>query len=150
MHVLISPWCIFLMLQGATTEKSVWGLWSVTTPKRTAGPLLLPCGLQGLDSRWLSSWYSLLVICFRFSYILSTGLELYQSSVGSNGLLQILPPYLCTIQWLFHPQPSQGQLYVIGGSNGHSDELSCGEAYDPHADEWAQIPELRTNRCNAG
>uniref|UniRef100_A0A3Q1K609 BTB domain-containing protein n=1 Tax=Anabas testudineus TaxID=64144 RepID=A0A3Q1K609_ANATE len=43
-----------------------------------------------------------------------------------------------------------GQLYVIGGSNGHSDELSCGEAYDPHADEWAQIPELRTNRCNAG
>lgn len=45
---------------------------------------------------------------------------------------------------------SQGQLYVIGGSNGHSDELSCGERYDPHADEWAQVPELRTNRCNAG
>lgn len=44
----------------------------------------------------------------------------------------------------------QGQLYVIGGSNGHSDELSCGERYDPHADEWAQVPELRTNRCNAG
>uniref|UniRef100_A0A3B4WK05 Influenza virus NS1A binding protein a n=1 Tax=Seriola lalandi dorsalis TaxID=1841481 RepID=A0A3B4WK05_SERLL len=43
-----------------------------------------------------------------------------------------------------------GQLYVIGGSNGHSDELSCGESYDPHADEWAQVPELRTNRCNAG
>ncbi|XP_040895947.1 influenza virus NS1A-binding protein homolog A [Toxotes jaculatrix] len=43
-----------------------------------------------------------------------------------------------------------GQLYVIGGSNGHSDELSCGETYDPHADEWAQVPELRTNRCNAG
>ncbi|XP_034559343.1 influenza virus NS1A-binding protein homolog A isoform X2 [Notolabrus celidotus] len=43
-----------------------------------------------------------------------------------------------------------GQLYVIGGSNGHSDELSCGERYDPHADEWAQVPELRTNRCNAG
>uniref|UniRef100_A0A3Q3KEK4 BTB domain-containing protein n=1 Tax=Monopterus albus TaxID=43700 RepID=A0A3Q3KEK4_MONAL len=42
-----------------------------------------------------------------------------------------------------------GQLYVIGGSNGHSDELSCGETYDPHADEWAQVPELRTNRCNA-
>uniref|UniRef100_A0A665VQH3 BTB domain-containing protein n=1 Tax=Echeneis naucrates TaxID=173247 RepID=A0A665VQH3_ECHNA len=41
-------------------------------------------------------------------------------------------------------------LYVIGGSNGHSDELSCGESYDPHADEWTQIPELRTNRCNAG
>lgn len=46
--------------------------------------------------------------------------------------------------------PSQGQLYVIGGSNGHSDELSCGERYDPQADEWAQVPELRTNRCNAG
>uniref|UniRef100_A0A3Q0S9T8 Influenza virus NS1A binding protein a n=1 Tax=Amphilophus citrinellus TaxID=61819 RepID=A0A3Q0S9T8_AMPCI len=43
-----------------------------------------------------------------------------------------------------------GQLYVIGGSNGHSDELSCGEKYDPHADEWTQVPELRTNRCNAG
>uniref|UniRef100_A0A672JG23 BTB domain-containing protein n=1 Tax=Salarias fasciatus TaxID=181472 RepID=A0A672JG23_SALFA len=43
-----------------------------------------------------------------------------------------------------------GQLYVIGGSNGHSDELSCGEMYDPHADEWVQVPELRTNRCNAG
>uniref|UniRef100_A0A4W6D3N1 Influenza virus NS1A binding protein a n=1 Tax=Lates calcarifer TaxID=8187 RepID=A0A4W6D3N1_LATCA len=43
-----------------------------------------------------------------------------------------------------------GQLYVIGGSNGHSDELSCGETYDPHADEWTQVPELRTNRCNAG
>ncbi|XP_061635915.1 influenza virus NS1A-binding protein homolog A isoform X3 [Phyllopteryx taeniolatus] len=43
-----------------------------------------------------------------------------------------------------------GQLYVIGGSNGHSDELSCGEMYDPLADEWAQVPELRTNRCNAG
>lgn len=46
--------------------------------------------------------------------------------------------------------PFQGQLYVIGGSNGHSDELSCGERYDPHADEWVQVPELRTNRCNAG
>lgn len=45
---------------------------------------------------------------------------------------------------------SQGQLYVIGGSNGHSDELSCGERYDPLADEWVQVPELRTNRCNAG
>lgn len=44
----------------------------------------------------------------------------------------------------------QGQLYVIGGSNGHSDELSCGERYDPQADEWIQVPELRTNRCNAG
>ncbi|XP_054645947.1 influenza virus NS1A-binding protein homolog A isoform X2 [Dunckerocampus dactyliophorus] len=43
-----------------------------------------------------------------------------------------------------------GHLYVIGGSNGHSDELSCGEMYDPHANEWAQVPELRTNRCNAG
>ncbi|XP_061884300.1 influenza virus NS1A-binding protein homolog A isoform X2 [Entelurus aequoreus] len=43
-----------------------------------------------------------------------------------------------------------GQLYVIGGSNGHSDELSCGETYDPHANEWVQVPELRTNRCNAG
>lgn len=45
---------------------------------------------------------------------------------------------------------SQGQLYVIGGSNGHSDELSSGERYDPHTDEWVQVPELRTNRCNAG
>lgn len=45
---------------------------------------------------------------------------------------------------------AQGQLYVIGGSNGHSDELSCGERYDPQADEWIQVPELRTNRCNAG
>uniref|UniRef100_A0A6Q2Z729 BTB domain-containing protein n=1 Tax=Esox lucius TaxID=8010 RepID=A0A6Q2Z729_ESOLU len=43
-----------------------------------------------------------------------------------------------------------GQLYVMGGSNGHSDELSCGETYDPRADEWTQVPELRTNRCNAG
>ncbi|XP_051554079.1 influenza virus NS1A-binding protein homolog B-like isoform X2 [Myxocyprinus asiaticus] len=43
-----------------------------------------------------------------------------------------------------------GRLYVIGGSNGHSDELSCGEMYDPKADEWSQVPELRTNRCNAG
>ncbi|XP_017276046.1 influenza virus NS1A-binding protein homolog A [Kryptolebias marmoratus] len=43
-----------------------------------------------------------------------------------------------------------GQLYVIGGSNGHSDELSCGEMYDPHTDEWVQVAELRTNRCNAG
>lgn len=47
-------------------------------------------------------------------------------------------------------QLAQGQLYVIGGSNGHSDELSCGERYDPQADEWIQVPELRTNRCNAG
>ena len=44
----------------------------------------------------------------------------------------------------------QGRLYVMGGSNGHSDELSCGETYDPLADDWAQVPELRTNRCNAG
>ncbi|RXM28365.1 Influenza virus NS1A-binding protein-like [Acipenser ruthenus] len=43
-----------------------------------------------------------------------------------------------------------GQLYVMGGSNGHSDELSCGETYDPNADDWIQVPELRTNRCNAG
>uniref|UniRef100_A0A3P9NWT2 Influenza virus NS1A binding protein a n=1 Tax=Poecilia reticulata TaxID=8081 RepID=A0A3P9NWT2_POERE len=43
-----------------------------------------------------------------------------------------------------------GQLYVIGGSNGHSDELSSGEMYDPQTDEWVQVPELRTNRCNAG
>ncbi|XP_051581307.1 influenza virus NS1A-binding protein homolog A isoform X2 [Myxocyprinus asiaticus] len=43
-----------------------------------------------------------------------------------------------------------GQLYVMGGSNGHSDELSCGETYNPNADEWSQVPELRTNRCNAG
>ena len=38
----------------------------------------------------------------------------------------------------------------MGGSNGHSDELSCGETYDARADEWTQVPELRTNRCNAG
>ncbi|XP_023662272.1 influenza virus NS1A-binding protein homolog A-like [Paramormyrops kingsleyae] len=43
-----------------------------------------------------------------------------------------------------------GQLYVMGGSNGHSDELSCGETYNPHEDEWTPVPELRTNRCNAG
>uniref|UniRef100_A0A8C5I0V8 BTB domain-containing protein n=1 Tax=Gouania willdenowi TaxID=441366 RepID=A0A8C5I0V8_GOUWI len=43
-----------------------------------------------------------------------------------------------------------GQLYVIGGSNGHSDELSCGEMYNPRTDDWVQVPELRTNRCNAG
>uniref|UniRef100_A0A8C1CVD7 Influenza virus NS1A binding protein a n=1 Tax=Cyprinus carpio carpio TaxID=630221 RepID=A0A8C1CVD7_CYPCA len=41
-----------------------------------------------------------------------------------------------------------GQLYVMGGSNGHSDELSCGETYNPSADKWTQVPELRTNRCN--
>lgn len=38
----------------------------------------------------------------------------------------------------------------MGGSNGHSDELSCGEMYDLQTDEWTQVPELRTNRCNAG
>ncbi|XP_016105352.1 influenza virus NS1A-binding protein homolog B-like [Sinocyclocheilus grahami] len=43
-----------------------------------------------------------------------------------------------------------GELFVMGGSNGHSDELSCGEMYNPKADEWIQVPELRTNRCNAG
>ncbi|KAM6963265.1 influenza virus NS1A-binding protein homolog A isoform 1-T2 [Aplochiton taeniatus] len=43
-----------------------------------------------------------------------------------------------------------GQLYVMGGSNGHSDELSCGETYNLQANEWTQVPELRTNRCNAG
>ncbi|XP_065124314.1 influenza virus NS1A-binding protein homolog A [Paramisgurnus dabryanus] len=43
-----------------------------------------------------------------------------------------------------------GQLYVMGGSNGHSDELSCGETYNPNNDEWTKVPELRTNRCNAG
>uniref|UniRef100_A0A8C2D428 Influenza virus NS1A binding protein b n=1 Tax=Cyprinus carpio TaxID=7962 RepID=A0A8C2D428_CYPCA len=42
------------------------------------------------------------------------------------------------------------ELYVMGGSNGHSDELNCGEMYNPKADEWIQVPELRTNRCNAG
>ncbi|KAG9351121.1 hypothetical protein JZ751_025011 [Albula glossodonta] len=31
-----------------------------------------------------------------------------------------------------------------------ADELSCGETYDPQVDEWTQVPELRTNRCNAG
>uniref|UniRef100_A0A673GM56 Influenza virus NS1A-binding protein homolog B-like n=1 Tax=Sinocyclocheilus rhinocerous TaxID=307959 RepID=A0A673GM56_9TELE len=35
-----------------------------------------------------------------------------------------------------------GELYVMGGSNGHSDELSCGEMYNPKADEWIQVPEL--------
>lgn len=44
----------------------------------------------------------------------------------------------------------QGQLYVVGGSNGHSDDLSCGEMYDPNVDDWIPVPELRTNRCNAG
>lgn len=29
-----------------------------------------------------------------------------------------------------------GQLYVVGGSNGHSDDLSCGEMYDPSIDDW--------------
>lgn len=43
-----------------------------------------------------------------------------------------------------------GQLYVVGGSNGHSDDLSCGEMYEPNADDWIPVPELRTNRCNAG
>uniref|UniRef100_A0A2K6FCR1 Kelch like family member 1 n=1 Tax=Propithecus coquereli TaxID=379532 RepID=A0A2K6FCR1_PROCO len=43
-----------------------------------------------------------------------------------------------------------GQLYVVGGSNGHSDDLSCGEMYDPNVDDWIPVPELRTNRCNAG
>nr|XP_033817208.1 influenza virus NS1A-binding protein [Geotrypetes seraphini] len=43
-----------------------------------------------------------------------------------------------------------GQLYVVGGSNGHSDDLSCGEMYDPNEDDWTPVPELRTNRCNAG
>ncbi|KAK1329303.1 hypothetical protein QTO34_011484 [Cnephaeus nilssonii] len=43
-----------------------------------------------------------------------------------------------------------GQLFVVGGSNGHSDDLSCGEMYDPNIDDWIPVPELRTNRCNAG
>ncbi|XP_063796266.1 influenza virus NS1A-binding protein [Pseudophryne corroboree] len=43
-----------------------------------------------------------------------------------------------------------GELYVVGGSNGHSDDLSCGEKYDPNANTWTPVPELRTNRCNAG
>lgn len=43
-----------------------------------------------------------------------------------------------------------GDLYVVGGSNGHSDDLSCGEKYDPNANTWTPVPELRTNRCNAG
>ncbi|XP_075038762.1 influenza virus NS1A-binding protein [Mixophyes fleayi] len=43
-----------------------------------------------------------------------------------------------------------GELYVVGGSNGHSDDLSCGEKYDPKANTWTPVPELRTNRCNAG
>ncbi|NXJ11450.1 NS1BP protein, partial [Odontophorus gujanensis] len=43
-----------------------------------------------------------------------------------------------------------GQLYVVGGSNGHSDDLSCGEMYKPEIDDWTPVPELRTNRCNAG
>ncbi|NXP89349.1 NS1BP protein, partial [Passerina amoena] len=43
-----------------------------------------------------------------------------------------------------------GQLYVVGGSNGHSDDLSCGEMYEPEIDDWTPVPELRTNRCNAG
>ncbi|KAM4722022.1 influenza virus NS1A-binding protein isoform 1-T1 [Rhinophrynus dorsalis] len=43
-----------------------------------------------------------------------------------------------------------GQLYVVGGSNGHSDDLSCGEKYDPKSNLWAPVPELRSNRCNAG
>ncbi|KAG8436537.1 hypothetical protein GDO86_007590 [Hymenochirus boettgeri] len=42
------------------------------------------------------------------------------------------------------------QLYVVGGSNGHSDDLSCGEKYDPKSDIWTPVPELRSNRCNAG
>lgn len=39
---------------------------------------------------------------------------------------------------------------MVGGSNGHSDDLSCGEMYDPNLDDWTPVPELRTNRCNAG
>lgn len=39
---------------------------------------------------------------------------------------------------------------MVGGSNGHSDDLSCGEMYDPSIDDWTPVPELRTNRCNAG
>lgn len=39
---------------------------------------------------------------------------------------------------------------MVGGSNGHSDDLSCGEMYDPNIDDWTPVPELRTNRCNAG
>lgn len=55
-----------------------------------------------------------------------------------------------TVKYLIFPLTNQGQLYVMGGSNGHSDELSCGEMYNPNSDEWTQVPELRTNRCNAG
>ncbi|XP_028823677.1 influenza virus NS1A-binding protein homolog A [Denticeps clupeoides] len=57
---------------------------------------------------------------------------------------------MCTPRARFQMAVLMGQLYVMGGSNGHSDELSCGETYDPDTDEWTQVPELRTNRCNAG
>lgn len=64
----------------------------------------------------------------------------------SNPKVALLELSLELNEWLF----SQGELYVMGGSNGHSDELNCGEMYNPKADEWTQVPELRTNRCNAG
>uniref|UniRef100_A0A3B5QSV2 Influenza virus NS1A binding protein a n=1 Tax=Xiphophorus maculatus TaxID=8083 RepID=A0A3B5QSV2_XIPMA len=39
---------------------------------------------------------------------------------------------------------------LIAAGKTRSTCLSSGEMYDPHTDEWVQVPELRTNRCNAG
>lgn len=100
----------------------------------TAGLLWPPCARLGLDSRWLCSWY------IPIGYLACQSQNItFQLVFGRT--LSDLPIFLLS---------NQGQLYVMGGSNGHSDELSCGETYNPTTDEWSQVPELRTNRCNAG
>ncbi|XP_018423423.1 PREDICTED: influenza virus NS1A-binding protein [Nanorana parkeri] len=60
-----------------------------------------------------------------------------------------LPP-MKTPRARFQMAVLMDELYVVGGSNGQSDDLSCGEKYDRKASAWRPVPELRTNRCNAG
>lgn len=43
-----------------------------------------------------------------------------------------------------------GQLYAVGGSNGHSDDLTCGGMCDPSIDGQTSVSEFRTNCRNAG
>lgn len=55
-----------------------------------------------------------------------------------------------TLRAQFRMVVLMGQLYVVAQSNGHSDDLSCVEMYDPYIEDWIPVPELRTNHCNAG
>lgn len=37
------------------------------------------------------------------------------------------------------------QLNVVGGLDGHLEDLSCKETYDPNINKWTPILELTTN-----